>query len=545
MRIDRKRFVIAGGLIVVAATVIAVALARRSAPGADAAAADPHAGHVADAKEVWTCPMHPEVRLPGPGKCPKCGMDLVKASPDAAPAPAGTPRAGIQLDTRRRQLIGVRTVRVERGPIERTIRTVGLVRYDETRLADVNLKLDGWVRQLHVDYTGQPIRRGQPLLDLYSPELLATQNEYLLALATRESMRQSTIPEARAQADRLVESARQRLALWDLSAEDIARLDRTNKAEATVTFRSPVTGFVIEKPVVEGMRVTAGQTLYKVADLSTVWVEADVYESDAPFVKVGMPAGVTVDARPGEVRRGRAIYIYPYVEEKTRTLKVRLAFANPGVLLKPGMYANVELQASLGTALTLPSDAVLDAGREQLVFVAEGDGYYQPRDVRVGQRLDGRVQILDGLQEGEQVAAGAAFFLDSESQMRAAAGRWEAAAPPPAAGAAEASASVSASIDFRTQPDPPRTGENAFEARVTDASGQPIADAQVAVVFYMPAMPSMNMPAMTAQTRLVHAGNGVYRGTGLLSMAGRWDVTVTVTRDGRRLASTHATVMVR
>jgi RND family efflux transporter MFP subunit len=544
MVIHKNRLWIAGALAAVVVITAVVFAVTRRAPSTSPGGADPHATHAA-AEEVWTCPMHPEVREHGPGKCPKCGMELVKEEPArqpaATPAPVETPRAGIQLDTRRQQLIGVRTARVEQGAIDRTIRAVGLVRYDETRLSDVNLKLDGWVQKLHVDYTGQAIRRGQPLLDLYSPELLATQDEYLLALSTRETMQQSTIPDATAQAERLVESARQRLTLWDLPAEAIARLDKTRKADATVTFRSPVTGFVIEKPVVEGMRVMPGQTLYKVADLSAVWVEADVYESDAPFLKVGMPASVTVDARPGEVLRGRSVYIYPFVEEKTRTLKVRLAFANPNVRLKPGMYANVEMQSSLGRGLTVPADAVLDSGRGQLVFVAEGEGHYEPRKVQVGQRLGDRVQILEGLKQGDEVATGAAFFLDSESQLRAAAGGWESTAPPPS-GAATAAA---LSIELRVGPEPPRTGENTFEARVTDAAGRAITDAQVAVVLSMPAMPAMNMPAMRSEARLAHAGDGLYRGAGLVSMAGRWDVTVTVVRGGQRLGSKHTTVVVR
>lgn len=500
----------------------------------------PHGTHAA-AKEVWSCPMHPEERQHAPGKCRKCGMDLVK-EPETSEGAEGfeeTPRAGVQLDTRRRQLLGVRTARVARGALEHEIRAVGIVRYDETRLSDVNLKLDGWIEKLHVETTGQPVRRGQPLLEIYSPELLASQNEYLLALSTHETMRLSTIADARTQSERLVDSARRRLSLWDLPADAIERLERTRKADATVTFRSPVTGFVIEKPVVEGMRVMAGQTLYKVADLSTVWVEADVFEADAPFVKTGAKATVTLDAWPGESRHGRAVYIYPFVDEKTRTLKVRFAFANPDVRLKPGMYANVQMTSASGSGLMVPADALLDAGREQIVFVAEGDGYFQPRRVEAGRRIGDRVQILSGLREGDEVATGAAFFLDSESQLRAAAGGWDksavdAAAPDqPAVG-----------VVFRTRPDPVRSGENAFEVTLSEGD-KPVLDALVKVTFFMAAMPSMNMPAMSSEAKLAHTGNGVYAGTGVVSMAGRWDVTIAATRDGRRIASKQTTVVAR
>jgi hypothetical protein len=256
---------------------------------------------------------------------------------------------------------------------------------------------------------------------------------------------------------------------------------------------------------------------------------------------VGASAAVTLDAWPGESRRGRSVYIYPFVEEKTRTLKVRFSFANPDLKLKPGMYANVEMSSSLGNGLTVPSDAVLDAGRGQIVFVAEGDGYFQPRAVSLGQRIDGRVQILTGLNEGDEVATGAAFFLDSESQLRAAAGGWESQASPAAPDAQAAGVSVT----FDTDPNPPRSGDNTYDVRVTDSRGQAIADAQVKVTLYMPPMPSMNMPAMMSDAALTHVADGLYRGKGTVSMAGRWDVTIAVTRDGRRLASKQTTLVAR
>lgn len=507
---------------------------------------DPASVAGAPAQTVWTCPMHPEIREHEPGKCPKCGMDLVEEQSreplsDAVDQGTEVPRAGMQLDTRRRQLLGVRTARAERTELSREIRAVGLVRYDETRQSDVNLKVDGWVQKLYVASTGAPVRRGQPLLDLYSPELLATQNEYLLALSSRDAMQQSQIADARDQAEQLVQSARARMALWDLSGQQLEALERTRKASATITFRSPVSGFVIEKPVVEGMRVAPGQTLFKVVDLSTVWVEADVFESDAAFVRLGAPAIVTIDAAPGLSLRGRAVYIYPFVEEKTRTLKVRFAFPNAQQHLKPGMYANVVLTSSLGRGITIPADALLDAGRRQLVFIAEGDGYFRPRDVKAGQRVGDRVQIVEGLDEGEEVGAGAAFFLDSESQLRAATGGWDEQAEQKRAGPD----APGATIVLRTKPDPPRTGENTFEVEVTGADGQPLVDAHVKLTLFMPAMPSMNMPAMSSEATLAPAGAGVYRGSALISMAGRWDVTITAARGGQRVVARHTTLVAR
>ncbi|MPY89543.1 MAG: efflux RND transporter periplasmic adaptor subunit [Luteitalea sp.] len=510
----------------------------------------------AESEEIWTCPMHPHIEEHGPGKCPECGMDLVPAAdvtdaaapsaqggsaePAATSQPGTAQRGEVNIDPRRQQLIGVRTAAVERKALTKNVRTVGVVRYDETRQADVNLKLAGWIEDLHVDYTGQFVKKGQPLFTIYSPELVTTQSEYLLALETRDQVEQSQIADAREYADRLVESAEQRLALWDLPSDQLQAIQAKRQPQRTLLFRSPVTGFVIEKHALQGMHVTPGTSLYKIADLSVVWVEADIYEREIPLVRVGAGATVTMDAYPGERFQGRVVYIYPYVEEKTRTVKVRFAFPNRGARLKPGMYTNVELTTPAGTGFVIPANALLDSGTQQVVFVAEGDGYFQPREVEVGQQLGEAVEILDGLEEGEQVATGAAFFIDAESQLRASLQGFE---TPPAAAAGGGRARLD--ITFRSQPDPPRAGQNKFEVVVRDPEGKPITDAQVNVIFYMAPMPSMNMPAMKTEATLTQAGGGVYRGTGEVTMAGRWDVTVTVMQNGKRLGSKALTVVAR
>lgn len=513
----------------------------------------------AAAADVWVCPMHPEVTADRPGTCPKCGMDLVKAEPPAAQGPAAedasapgaeaphaqaTPRAPLSIELRRQQLIGVRTATVARRPITRTIRTVGQVQYDETRLAEITLKVEAFVQDLHVNYTGQYVRRGDPLFSVYSPDLLATQHEYVLALESRDRLEISQVADARDYAERLVSTARRRLALWDLPDEEIGRLDRTREPRPTLVFRSPVSGFVIEKRVVAGMRVAPGDTLYRLADLSVVWVEADVYEPDVAFVQVGGRATVTLDAYPGETFGGRITYIHPNVDPATRTVRVRLELPNPRGRLKPGMYATVELSRGFGDGLLVPTDAVVDSGREQFVFVALGDGYFEPRRVRTGHRLGGEVQILDGVAEGEVVAAAATFFLDSESQLRAAMQGFT--APPPAeAGGAGAAAAGGLDLSLRTEPDPPRHGDTTFIVSVRDAEGTPVTDAEVLVRLYMPPMPSMNMPAMSAEAPLVHTGDGVYRGRLNVSMAGRWDATVVVSRRGAPLASRPFAIVAR
>jgi len=452
---------------------------------------------------------------------------------------AVVPRAEVSIDPQRQQLTGVRVAPVERGSTTASVRTTGVVRYDETRLVDVNLKLDGWIRELHVDYTGQLIQKGQPLFTLYSPDLLATQQEYLLALKTRDQVAGSSIADAREYADRVVEAARRRLTLWDLSSEDLASLDDTRRARDAITFRSPAGGYVIEKQALQGMHVTAGQTLYKVADLSSVWIEADVYEQEIALARVGQRATVTLNAYPDESFDGRAIYIYPFVEVNTRTVKVRFSFPNPRGRLKPGMFANVALQDAGATGLTVPSNAVLDSGTQQVVFVAQGDGVFVPRSVKAGRRLGDRIEILDGVKEGEQVATAATFFIDSESQLRAGLQNYE-AAPGVDDGRSQSTGPAADSvrrldISFRPQPDPPTTGASVFEVVVKDPAGQPVTDADVSVQLFMPAMPTMNMPAMRNGTKVPHVGAGVYRGPGQVLMGGHWDVTVTVDKGGQRL----------
>ncbi len=451
------------------------------------------------------------------------------------------PRAEVNIDPRRQQLLGVRTAPAERRMLTRSIRAVGSVRYDETRLADVNVKVAGWIEALHVDYTGQFIEAGQPLFTLYSPELLTTQQEYLLALETRDQLRTSQIAEARDHADRLVEAARQRLTLWDLPPDEIESLEDRGATHRTMLFRTPVGGFIIEKQVVQGQHVTAGMSLYTVADLSVVWVEADVYEHELSLVREGMPASVTVDAYPENQFRGRIIYIYPYVEERTRTVRVRVELANPRGRLKPGMYANVALDAAIGEGVVVPANALLDSGAEQYVFLSQGDGYFEPRAVVVGPRLGEAVQILEGLDGTEIVATNATFFIDSESQLRAALQGFE---PLPAAEEGGAPRER-LDIQFRSQPDPPHSGANVFEVTVADANGRPVIDADVSVIFYMAPMPTMSMPAMQTDAALSHQGGGIYGGRGEVLMAGRWDVTVVVSRKGQQLDSRVLTLVAR
>ncbi len=467
-------------------------------------------------------------------------QEPISAPAVADASSAAISRGDVSIDPRQQQLMGIRTVTVTRSSLGGTMRAVGAVRYDETRLSDVNVKVEGWIRDLYVDSTGQAIRAGQPLFTLFSPTLLSTESEYLLALKARDQLQASPIADARDQADRLIASARQRLMLWDVPVETIAALDEKRQTEETVTVRAPLAGIVTEKTAVIGLHVMSGQTLYRIADASVVWVEADLYETDLSSVRLGQAANVTFDAYPSEHFAGRVAYVYPYLDEATRTNRVRIALDNPTGRLKPGMFATIELTTASGSGLMVPVDTVLDSGTEQIVFVSLGAGHFTARHVKVGHRSGGAVQILDGLHEGDAIATGAAFFLDSESQLRSGLAGYD--APAPSTGTTPSAAIV---IVLRTDPSPPMLGENVFLVSLKDRTGASITDANVSLQLFMPAMPTMNMPAMRNEITLAPLGDGEYRGTGQIMMAGRWDATVVVTRAGQTLGSTHVAVVAR
>ena len=516
------------------------------------------------AGEDWTCPMHPDVHEHHPGQCPICGMTLVRTNAKSAAAahdeahesraeaanparpgviaPPSTeapdPRTSVDIDARRQQLLGVRIAAVETSALNRSIRVPGVVKFDESRWTDVTLRLEGYVRELYVDRTGQTVRRGQPLFRVFSPDVAVALAEYRLAVHSRDTLNASASSESKAQADRLVDAARLRLARWEVSRDQIDAAEAAG--ESLTVFRSPVSGIVMEKTVVRGMRAMPGDVLYRIVDPSRLWVEASIYEPDVAAVRPGQQAAITFGAFPGERFAGRVVYIAPELDAQARTVSVRFELANPGGRLKAGMFATVSLDVPLGTGLVVPSDAVLDSGRRQLVFVSAGDGYFEPREVVIGQHVDGRTQILSGLHEGERVAESAAFFIDSESQLRAAAQGYDATTTAPSV-----TAPRQLSIALAWSPDSPKAGPVALTATVRQADGQPVTDADVAVVFAMAAMPTMNMPAMRADADLTRAGDGTYRGTIDVPMAGRWDVTTTAMRGGQRLGTAHATVIAR
>jgi Cu(I)/Ag(I) efflux system membrane fusion protein len=468
------------------------------------------------------------------------------AVPEARPpvAAAATPRAAVTIDSRRRQLVGVKTTRAERGPAAAVVRATGTVSLPETKEAEISTKADGWVRGLKANYTGMTVRQGDALFVLYSPTLLAIENEFIAALHGRQQAEKSSVPEAREHAEQVIEIVRGRLLLLDVPVNEVRELERRGRALGEMTFLSPASGVIVQKDVVEGMHVAAGQRLFRVGDLSSVWIDAEVHERDLGAVATGQAATVSLDAFPGERMHARVAYIHTSVSERTRTLKVRLEMDNPGRRLKPGMSAAVTIAGTPRMALTVPIDAVIDSGTEQFVFLAEGDGYFEPRSVRTGRRFDGRVEVLDGLDDGQVVASGATFFIDSESQLKGALLNY--AAQPGVAGASPPSSIRGAGVDIalRFQPDPPRAGTVAVAVTVTEA-GRAVDAAEVHVVFSMPPMPSMGMGAMRSDARLSPAGAGRYTGSAEIPGRGRWDVAVAVSRDGRQIGSRQLAIVAR
>jgi membrane fusion protein, copper/silver efflux system len=354
---------------------------------------------------------------PGPAVSPA----TPPADDHAAHAPAAL--AGDQeflVSPQRLQSIGVRFEPVGRRVLDRQVRTTGHVEIDERRLARVTLKVQGWVEELFINTTGERVRQGQPLLTLYSPDLLVTQEEHLLALESARTMGESAVPEVAGRATSLVEATRRRLRLWDISDAQVQELERTGEAQRTLTIAAPISGTVIDRTVVQGAQVMPGEELYTIADLSRVWVTADIYEHELAFIRVGQEATITLAYEPGVARRGRVTFIYPTVNPETRTARVRFEVPNADDRLKPGMFVSVDLAVPIGTRLVVPRDAILDTGLRQLVFLHLGEGRIGWREVTAGARVGEWVEVLAGLQEGEHIITSPAFLIDSESRLRAA-----------------------------------------------------------------------------------------------------------------------------
>ena len=377
-------------------------------------------GHAEHSQEgdvaYYTCSMHPSVKSDEPGTCPICSMDLVPVTREEIDTGV------IFVNAQRRQTIGVRTAPVKRQPVSVHIRAVGKIVYDETRLAEVTVKYRGWIGKLYADATGERVSKGEPLFTLYSPELYAAQEELLTALASQSAARATSVPD---RADYLVDAARKKLRLWDIQDEQIERIAESGEPLQYIPILSPVTGYVIEKGVVEGASVDPGETLYRIAGLDKIWIEAELYESEISLVDVGQEAEITLPYLPGRRFRGRVSFVYPYLESESRTGRVRIELPNPGLELKPDMYANVDLKEERGEKLVVPEEAVLYAGPRRLVFLDLGEGRLKPQEVEVGVKSGDFYEVLSGLTEGDVVVTSGNFLVAAESRIKSATEQWQ------------------------------------------------------------------------------------------------------------------------
>jgi membrane fusion protein, copper/silver efflux system len=366
---------------------------------------------------VLRSPAQPDTSSEAAAATAHADMPRMDTGGGAPPVPEG----GVFIDPARQQLIGVRTATVARRRLDTTIRTVGTLAYDETRVAEIHPKITGWVEQVFVDFVGKRVSRGQPLFTIYSPELVATQKEYLLALKAQQQLGQSRFAETRAGAESLVSAARERLALWDISDAQIRELERTGQPRRTLTLYSPFNGVVLERNTFAGQYIAPESSTFKIADLSTIWVIGQIFEYESALVKLGSDAEIQFPYQQStRTLRGKITYIYPEVDPQTRRVRVRIEFRNAGLEFKPESYVTVLIRVIGGEQLALPREAVLDNGARRYAIVARPNGYFEPREIEVGQPVDDFFPLVTGLAEGEPVVTSAQFLIDSETNLQAA-----------------------------------------------------------------------------------------------------------------------------
>ncbi len=406
-------------LTIVAVAVISILIGYFLARWFDFSRSENPKGDMKSERKIlyYKDPMHPWITSDKPGKAPDCGMDLVPVYEGEEETEPGV----IRIDPTIVQNIGVRIEPVKRMKLTKTIRTVGRVDYDETKIVVLTTKISGWIEKLYVDYTGKFVRKGEPLFEVYSPELVTAQEEYLQAINYRENVSGSKDPYIIEGANQLVESARKRLLYWDVTEEQIKELESTKRVRKTLIFYSPVDGVVLEKNIFLGTKVAQGMNLMRIVNLSTIWVYADVYEYELPWVRVGEEAEVELSYIPGKTLKGKVVYIYPFLQPETRTVKIRLEFENPGYLLKPDMYVNVNIKSKVAIdALVVPEQSVIRTGKRDIVVVALGGGRFKSVEVKLGVLADGYYQVLEGLHENQNIVTSSHFLIDSESNLKAA-----------------------------------------------------------------------------------------------------------------------------
>ena len=444
--------------------------------------------------------------------------------------------SSVQLTPERMQSIGVQLGTVQYKQISNDLRATGTVEIDQRLISYVQARFPGYIRKVFANATYQYVHKGQILFTIYSPELVATQQEYLLARKNEAQLGTSTVDGVAAGAATLASAAEQRLQQWQVPQKEIANLQQTGKPTTDLAFESPASGYITEYNALPNMSVDSSTRLYTLADLSRVWVNAEVFQTDVAQMKPGDKAQITVDSYPGRLFTGRVEEILPQIDMATRTVRVRLEVANAGLALKPGMFVNVTLKTKLGRQLVIPASAVFQSGTRQLVFLNRGDGNLEPKEITVGTRAGDFFPVLTGLTAGQSIVTSANFLIDSESQLQAAAGAFN-PPPPDAGGSAGSAAKPQANIDLSTDPNPPQRGNNTLRVKVTDPTGAAVAGATVTVKFYMAGMPAMGMSAMEMTTKLNEKGNGMYEGSGKLDSGGTWQVTVTIEKNGQTIAT--------
>jgi RND family efflux transporter MFP subunit len=458
-------------------------------------------------------------------------QDSMATSMAAPSASTEAPLVPVQISPQRLQSIGVKTGKVERKSVAAEIRTTGSVAVDERRLAYVQVRFSGYIQKVFADATYQYVRKGQPLFTIYSPDLVATEREYLVAKQNQQQVAQSTVQGVAFSATSLLDATAERLKQWGVPQKEIARLEFTGQVQQELEVDSPASGYITERNALPSVAVQPGMRLYAIADLSTVWIQAQVFQNDLERVKIGAPAMLTVNTYPGRTFTGRVDFIYPQVDMDTRTAKVRVVFSNPGLQLKPGMFVNVSLKVPMGNQIVIPATGILQSGTRDIAFVQRSDGYIEPREVQLGSRVGDDFIVLKGLKASEQIVTSANFLIDSESQLQAALGSF--VPPPPGASAASVSNVPQGNVELSSDPTTPRKGSNVFRVKLIDASGAPISGAEVSVTFFM----SMRVPVT-----LSDKGNGLYEGSGQLENGGTWQVTILAKKNGQIIATKQLSV---
>ncbi len=449
------------------------------------------------------------------------------------------PLVPVQLSAQQIQYIGMKTGTVEYQQLSDDVRATGTVDIDERLMSFVQVRFPGYIRKVFANATYQYVKKGEPLFTIYSPDLVATQQEYLIARQNQSTARSSSVDGVATGAAALTDAAERRLQQWEIPESAIAKLKETGKASADITVTSSVSGYITERNALPHMYVEPATRLYTIADLSRVWVTAQVFQNDIGRLKPGDTAEITVDAYPERTFSGHIEDIVPQVDLTTRTVRVRIAVNNPGVRLKPGMFVNVDVKSALGRQLVVPASAVFQTGTRQLVFLDHGNGNLEPKDVVLGPRSGDYLVVLKGVAVHDPIVTSANFLIDSESQLQAASGS---PAPMLPGGSdvttqEKAQPAAAVNIDFATDPTPPHRGANTFLVKLTGANGIPVTGAEVTVKCYMAAMPAMGMAALSTSLKLQQRSSGRYEGTGVLDSGGTWQLTITVQQNGKIIAT--------